>query len=88
MTYTNWNLKDRQPVVRCYSSGPVQEWTVRVMWSDKLGLEDSIGFSNSEDADDLKYSTINNGKIDTNKWRKIYYPGKHWLNDYADQEQK
>ena len=84
MTYDHWNLKDRVPTVRCFSSGPVQEWTIRILWSNKLGLEYQIDIKNQDEAENIRLAIENYGRIQTHKWRKVYYPGKHWLDSYAD----
>ena len=33
-----WKLKDKEVVVRTYHSGPVEDYTIRILWSNKLGL--------------------------------------------------
>ena len=84
MTYETWNLKDRQPIVRRFTSGAWKSFSVRIRWSNKLGLEYHVEFDDEDSAEHVRLATVNNGNINTKEWRTVFYPGTRWLDHYAD----
>jgi hypothetical protein len=81
---TVWNLKGREPIVRTYSSGQFKEYSVRIQWSDKLGLTFNEKFDDYNSAEHVRLATINNGKIKIEEWETVFYPSKRWTETYAD----
>tara|TARA_Y100000114_G_C11644634_1_gene271047 strand:+ start:328 stop:585 length:258 start_codon:yes stop_codon:yes gene_type:complete len=81
---TVWNLKGREPIVRTYSSGQFKEYTVRIQWSHKLGLTFNEKFDDYNSAEHVRLATINNGKITIAEWESVFYPGKGFIQTYAD----
>jgi len=79
-----WKLNNREPIVRCYHSGPVEDYTVRILWSNKLGLCHERTFTEIKKAEALVNKIRQTGMINTNKWRADYYPSKSYLETYAD----
>ena len=79
-----WRLKHREPVVRIYHSGPVEEYSIRIIWSHKLGLRYKEVFEDYEKATEYVNKIRWSKYIDINDWDKDYYPGKYYLDTYAD----
>jgi len=79
-----WKLNNREPIVRCYHSGPIEDYTVRILWSNKLGLCHSNNFSKIEEAIALVNKIKAKGLINTDRWIADYYPSKSYLETYAD----
>jgi hypothetical protein len=87
---TTWQLKPNVKVgVRSFSSYPIQDYNIRIQWSDKLGLEHKHQFSTPEEAHALVEKIIAKGAIQTEHWTPHYYPksrgSSEWITQsYAD----
>jgi hypothetical protein len=81
---TVWKLNGREPIVRSYSSGQFKEYTVRIRWSDKLGLTYHKSYTDYDEAQHVRLATVNNGKIKIEEWETVFYPSKRWTETYAD----
>ena len=79
-----WNLKNKELVVRCYHSGPVEEYSIRIMWSNKLGLRYKKLFDDYVTAKEYADTIQEYKYIDINNWDKDFYPSKYYLETYAD----
>ena len=79
-----WKLKDKEVVVRTYHSGPVEDYTVRILWSNKLGLCHQHTFTNIEQAEAFAIRVKEVGVINPDRWKADYYPSKSYLEKYAD----
>ena len=79
-----WKLKDKEVVVRTYHSGPVEDYTVRILWSNKLGLCHQHTFRNIEQAEAFANKVKEVGVINPDRWKADYYPSKSYLETYAD----
>ena len=79
-----WRLKHREPVVRIYHSGQVEEYSIRIMWSDKLGLRYKEVFDDYDIANESLNKIEWSKYIDIREWDKDFYPSKYYLQTYAD----
>jgi len=79
-----WKLNDKEPIIRTYHSGPVKDYTIRIIWSDKLGLCFKTTFNNYNVAEKQYEYIKSKDYIDIDQWHKVYYPGKRFTEIYAD----
>ena len=77
-----WNLNNRTVRVRRYTSGQCCDYTLRILWSTKLGMC-LKGTYTLEQANALAARIRAHGSIDPTKWDNTYYPGNHFLHDSA-----
>ena len=79
-----WRLKDKDVVIRIYHSGAVEEYSIRIMWSSKLGLRYKEVFDDYDKANKslnkIKWSKY----INIRDWEKDFFPSKYYLQTYAD----
>ena len=75
-----WSLRDRFVGIAHFGSGNPEGdyWRVRVMWSEKLGLQLDHIFKSREAAEKAKKTIMEAGRINTELWSPTFYPYPGW----------
>ena len=79
-----WSLKDREPVVIGISFGEVEEYSIKIIWSPKVGLRYKKVFEDYDKAMEYANKILRSKYININDWKKNYNPGKYYLDTYVD----
>jgi len=81
---TIWKLKGKKVHIRTFHSGQLVEHSIRIRWSEKLGIVLIATFDSLEMAQKIAEKIEKAGKINKDRWNMEFYPKKEFLQDFSD----
>ena len=85
MEKKHWKLGSKEAKLVTYTSGPNNWYRVRILWSNKLGLELQLKRDITHEEGVALVARINKrGSINTSMWKKDFFPYKGYLSGHND----